>query len=315
MAPRRSLKLPITLGVVMMSMLVVLTVGWILMSAVGGLSDRGQDDLRVVLLVVGTSFSGLLLVGVAMYLGLSVKAINLARRQSNFIDSVTPELKSPIASMKLYLQTLLRHPVDEESRNGFYDRMLADLERLDQLIDHMLDAGRLESPGADEDAEDLLLTDAVRECAEITWLRHGVPPETFRFEFEPVVVHAPRLQLLVLLRNLLDNAVKYAGRPPRVEVRVRLVEGNRAVVRISDNGAGIAPGMRRKIFGRFVRLGSELERRRPGTGLGLFVVRKLADRMQARVRVRDRAEGSGTVFEFELPGERAPAPVAEGADG
>jgi signal transduction histidine kinase len=308
MTPRRSLKLPITLAAVMMGMLAVLTVAWILMAAFAAFEARGLGGLRWVVVVLGTSFIGLLLLGVAIYLALTIKAINLARRQSNFIDSVTHELKSPIASMKLYLQTLRRRPVAEEKRQGFYELMLKDIDRLDHLIDHMLDAGRLESRGSAADAEPVPLHEAVRECAEITWLRHDAPPEIFRLDLEPCVVSAPRTELQVLLRNLIDNALKYAGVPPRVVVEVRLIDGTRAVVRITDNGAGIPIRMRRKIFGRFVRLGSELERHQPGTGLGLFIVRKLADRLHAQIRVTSPEVGTGTVFEFELPGQRMKEP-------
>lgn len=307
MTARRSLKLPITLAVVMTGILAALTVGWVLLTALGSAEDRGLGGARWLFLTLGTSFIGLLLFGTAIYLSLSIKAINLARRQSNFIDSVTHELKSPIASMKLYLQTLRRRPVPLDRRQNFYELMLKDLERLDNLIDHMLDARRLESPAPADDAEDVLLHELVRECAEITWRRQGASPEIIMLDLEPCLVRVPRTQLQVLLRNLLDNAVKYAGEPPRVEVTVRLEDGARAVVRVADNGPGIPVRMRRKIFGRFVRLGSELERREPGTGLGLFIVRKIADILRARVRVRDPEEGTGAVFELELRGGEAPA--------
>ncbi len=306
MTPRRSLKLPITLAVVMMSMLAVLIVGWIIMVGASALTDRGMGSLKIVLLTVGVCFIALLLVGMAVYMGLTIKAINLARRQSNFIDSVTHELKSPIASMKLYLQTLRRRSVPVERRHGFYELMLKDLERLDHLIDHMLDAGRLEAPASSEKVEPVLLSDAVRECAEITWRRQGVAEDVISLDLSPCIVRVPRTQLLVLLRNLIDNAVKYAGTPPRVNIRVRLVEERLAIVRIADNGRGVPVRKRGRIFGRFVRLGSELERSKPGTGLGLFIVRKIADRLKARISVIDPEIGSGAVFELELAGEPVP---------
>jgi signal transduction histidine kinase len=208
--------------------------------------------------------------------------------------------------MKLYLQTLRRRSVPAERRNGFYELMLQDLERLDHLIDQMLDAGRLESPVLTEAVESVRLDESVRECAEMTWRRHGIAAEVIRLDLEPVVVQAPRTQLLVLLRNLIDNAVKYAGDPPWVEVVIRLGRKGRTVVRVSDNGRGVPARKRRTIFGRFVRLGSELERSAPGIGLGLFIVRKIADQLPATIRVLDRAGGSGAVFELELAGEPAP---------
>jgi signal transduction histidine kinase len=214
--------------------------------------------------------------------------------------------------------------VTEDRRRAFYELMLKDLERLDHLIDHMLDAGRIEVPDADGDDEEVPLHEALHECAQTTWQRHGVSPEIIRLDLEPCIVRAPRHQLQILLRNLIDNAVKYAGHPPRVAVGVRLLDGGRALIRIADNGPGIPRKKRRSIFERFVRLGSELERDSPGTGLGLFIVRKIADRLRARIRIRDPAEGPGTVFEVELPGtevredprsEAAGAEIAEAGGG
>jgi signal transduction histidine kinase len=120
-------------------------------------------------------------------------------------------------------------------------------------------------------------------------------------------VRARRVDLDMLFRNLLDNAVKYAGTPPQVQVSLRLESGPLAVVRIADNGRGIPPKMRRKIFGRFVRLGLELEREKPGTGLGLYIARTIARRLRGRIRVQDRRPAPGTVFEVHLPGGPAPA--------
>ncbi|HYW80561.1 MAG TPA: ATP-binding protein, partial [Thermoguttaceae bacterium] len=114
-------------------------------------------------------------------------------------------------------------------------------------------------------------------------------------------------------RNLLDNAVKYAGSPPEVEVSTGRMADGRVVTLISDNGRGIPPKMRRKIFGRFVRLGMELEREKPGTGLGLYIVRTLVRRLRGRIRVNDREGGPGTVFEVELPGVLSEQ-IEKGAD-
>src|SRR5512140_1596032 len=115
MSTRRSLSLPIVLAIVMITLLVVLTIGWVLLSVVGA-KETELPGVYWALLATGSTFIALLVAGVVLYLILSIKAINLTRRQSNFIDSVTHELKSPIASMKLYLQTLSRHQVSQESQ-------------------------------------------------------------------------------------------------------------------------------------------------------------------------------------------------------
>ena len=301
MSVRRSLSFPITLAIVMIVLLVVLTVGWVLLSVFGALQEERLAALYWVLLAIGTTFILLLLLGVVLYLVLSIKAINLTQRQSNFIDSVTHELKSPIASMKLYLQTLSRHQVPQQEQADFYRFMLEDLERLDRLINQMLDAGRLETGAAHGEEEDVDLAALLRQCAEGVCVSYRVPVATVRLDLAPCVVRAQPLDLDIIFRNLIDNAVKYAGADPLVEVVLRPQPDGQALASISDNGRGIPAKLRRKIFGRFVRLGLELEREKPGTGLGLYIVRTLVRRLGGRIHVCDRDGVPGTVFEVQLP--------------
>ena len=302
MAARRSLSLPIVLAIVMILILVALTIGWVLLNVFGAIENDRMAGVYWALLSIGTTFIGVLLAGTIIYLVLSIKAINLNRRQSNFIDSVTHELKSPIASMKLYLQTLNRRQVNEEERGNFYRCMVDDLDRLDGLINQLLDAGRLEEGRIDADREDVALDVLLRDCANVVRLHYRIAAEVFDFKLQPCTIRAWRVDLDILFRNLIDNAVKYAGNEPRVGIHLRRTADGRAIVRISDNGRGIPGRFRRQIFRRFERLGMELERERPGTGLGLYIVRNIARRLKARIRVRDNGPGPGTVFEVQLPG-------------
>jgi signal transduction histidine kinase len=302
MAARRSLSLPIVLAIVMILILVVLTIGWVLLNVIGAWANDRMRGVYWAMLSIGTTFIGVLLAGTIIYLVLTIKAINLNRRQSNFIDSVTHELKSPIASMKLYLQTLNRRQVSEEERGRFYRCMVDDLDRLDRLINQLLDAGRLEEGRIDADRENVFLDVLLRDCASTVGLHYRVAAEVFQFELQPCTIRAWRIDLDILFRNLIDNAVKYAGSQPRVGIHLRRTADGRAVVRISDNGRGIPGRFRRQIFRRFERLGLELERERPGTGLGLYIVRNIARRLKARIRVRDSESGTGTVFEVQMPG-------------
>jgi len=294
-------RLPITLGVVMIVLLVALIVGWVLLTVFGAIANQRSAAFYWTALSVGTVFYVFLLVGVSVYLGLSVKAINLNRRQSNFISSVTHELKSPIASMKLYLQTLNRHQVSAEQQSDFHRAMLEDVERLDHLIDQVLDAGRLDTPPPKTELENVRLDDLLRDCAQTTCVRYGVEPETVRLELQPCTIRARRVDLDIIFRNLMDNAIKYSGNPPRIDVQLDAAGNDRAVVRVEDNGRGIPPRMRRKVFGPFVRLGLELHRDRPGTGLGLYIARTLVRRLRGRISIRDPRQGPGAVFEVELP--------------
>lgn len=294
---RSSLGWPITLGVVMIVLVVALIVGWVLVTA--GQAD--QSNLYWVLLAVGTVFLVLVLVGVVLYLLISIKEIRLNQRQSNFIDSVTHELKSPIASLKLYLQTLTRRPVTDAQRNDFYRFMLDDLERLDTLINHMLDAARMDQKPAPSEVVDVDLALMLQSCAETVRLRYHLPPETVQLALAPAKVRGRPIDVEMVFRNLIDNAIKYGGSPPRVEIDLRSTAADMAQARIADNGPGIPAPLRRRIFGRFVRLGNELERQQAGTGLGLFIVRTLVRRLHGQIVVRDRPGQPGAMFEVSLP--------------
>jgi signal transduction histidine kinase len=298
---RRALGWPITLGVVMILLLAALAAGWVILAMYGILDGSRWAPLFWTLLSVGSAFFVLVLVGVVLYLILSIKTINLNQRQSNFIDSVTHELKSPIASLKLYLQTLSRHEVDREERSRFYRHMLEDVERLDELINHLLDAARLDRLSERHAVEEIELSAVARECAVSVAARYHLPPENVRIATEPCVVRGSAVDLELILSNLIDNAAKYASETnPTVSILVR-PDGEWAVARVADNGRGIPRHLRKKIFGRFVRLGLELERKKTGTGLGLYIVRTLVRRLKGKVAVLDGEGGQGTIFEVRLP--------------
>jgi signal transduction histidine kinase len=301
---RKSLKLPIILAIVMIVLLIVLTVGWVWVTVVGALGDAALSTFYWTVLPIGTSFLVLVLLGTITYLTLSIKAINLTKRQSNFIDSVTHELKSPIASLKLYLQTLGMHNVTEAEQSFFRRSMLEDVERLDLLINHLLDAGRLDRDRISEEIEEeeVELAALLRLCVNTVCVRYRVSPEIVALDLEPALVSVGRGDLEIIFRNLIDNAVKYAGTEPAVRVSLKPKGEDHVIVRVEDNGPGIPAPQRRKIFGRFVRVGLELERQKPGTGLGLYIVRTLVRRHKGDIRVIDVEHGTGTVFEVRFPG-------------
>lgn len=295
MLERRSLRAPITLGVVMIVLVVVLTILWIIGNVFGATGGLGW-----IMLAIGAVLLAAVLAGVIAYLTLTVKAINLNRRQSNFIDAVTHELKSPIASLKLYLQTMDRRTVDQEQQQDFHRFMLDDVERLDSLINHLLDVARIERETKPPPDEPVRLDELLHQCAFTACVRYRLPAETVEVDSPPITVHSQLVQLEILFRNLIDNAVKYAGSPPQVRVGARTEGDQKVVVSIVDNGAGIPANQRRKVFGRFIRLGSELERSTPGTGLGLYLVRNVVKQIGGSVRVIDRDQDSGTEFEVTL---------------
>jgi len=304
MFERRSLRLPITLGVVMIVLLVALLVGWVLVNVTAWGTNPQRAGLYITLLSVGATLLTLTIVGTALYLSLSVKAINLSRRQSNFIDSVTHELKSPIASLKLYLQTLHRRAISPAEQESFFKVMLEDVERLDDLINHLLDVARLEKDRVGPQDEDVRLDEVIAACARTICQRYEQPVERIQLALAPAIVRAAPVDLELIFRNLLDNGLKYADKEaPQVEVKLDAAGPGRLLVRVADNGRGIPHSLRHQVFDRFMRLGSELEREKPGTGLGLYIVRTMIGRIGGKIRIRDREGGSGAVFEVALPGK------------
>jgi signal transduction histidine kinase len=300
MEPRRSLGWPILLGVVLISSLVVLTVGWVLVSIAAAYSSQNAAFYWAVL-GVGVALLVTVLVGVIIYLALTVKAIALSQRQSNFIDSVTHELKSPLASLKLYLQTLTRRNVPLEQQADFHRFMLQDVERLDGLIDHLLDAARTLNRRPRDREGVTRISPVLEQVRAAIVQRYAVPDDAVRVDCQPeLAVRGPEAEVEIVFRNLIDNAVKYSMPEPKVEVTAMAWEG-RIIVRVTDNGPGIPVAKRHAVFRRFVRLGSELERSTPGTGLGLFLVRSLVRQLRGKVTAKGRLTQRGSIFEVELP--------------
>jgi signal transduction histidine kinase len=273
---------------------VALMVVWIVFSA------RGSQWSA---LTVGVVLFALVLVGTTLYLILSIKSVRLHQRQVNFVDSVTHELKSPLAALRLYLETLqMRENLDESQRAEFYGVMGRELSRLEALINQLLEVGRLERVGEEQSPEDVELGPLLHRCAEAACRHHKLElADVFTFDLEPCRVYARPIVLEMMFGNLLDNAVKYGGGEPQVEVEVRVAR-RQVITRIADNGPGVPPEQRKKIFDLFYRGGNELERTRKGTGLGLYIVRTLVHLLRGRIQVYNRYRRRGSIFEVELPG-------------
>ena len=307
MEPRRSIGWPILLGVVLIGSIIVLGVGWVLVSIAAAFGS-GNAAFYWVIHGVGVALLVLLLVGVIIYLFLTVKAIALSQRQSNFIDSVTHELKSPLASLKLYLQTLNRRQVSPDQQADFHRFMLKDIERLDTLIDHLLDAAKTIQRRSRRGEGAIDIEPILRQTRDAVAHRYGIEPS--RIVLGPLpegganVLGRPA-DLEIVFRNLVDNAVKYSLPDSEVGIEVECAARGQVVVRVSDNGPGIPTAERTQVFRRFIRLGSELERSTAGTGLGLYLVKSIVAQLRGRVSVAGRGAKRGTVMEVRLPGGRA----------
>jgi signal transduction histidine kinase len=300
---RKSLKWPILVAILMIVMLVGLTVGWVLLNVFSALDAEktSRSAIYWVLLSVGAVFFAFLLAGVVLYLIWIIQNINLNRRQSNFIDAVTHELKTPIASLKLYLQTLNRRDVEGPQRQQLYSTMMQDVDRLDRLINQLLDVARLQRDQQDLASKEWVsLRTVTQECVDRMAKQHSLSQEVFQVSIEDSQVLAHKIDIDVLLGNLLDNAIKYSSDEPHIEVRITF-QNQSALIAISDNGPGVPRHLRRKIFSRFYRAGDELERRKPGVGLGLFLVRSIVERLKGSITVSERINQPGATFLVTLP--------------
>lgn len=292
---RSTFHLPITLSLSLIALNVTLMICWIIVLSQGA---------KWTAMTVGIVAFTLILAGLLVWLVLSVKEIALNNRQANFVDSVTHELKSPIAALQLTLETLSMRQLTDEQRTEFYGIMSKELKRLDQLISQLLEVGRLDALGENEEPTVIRLDQILPHMAETACSQRQLDArKVFTFNVPPTAIQARRMVLELILTNLIDNAVKYGGAPPEVRVEVEPVGSRRIRIRITNNGEGVPLEDRKKIFRIFYRGGSELERRQKGTGLGLYIVHTLVKKMAGRVYLQDRPDDlPGVMFVVELPG-------------
>lgn len=292
---RSHLKLPIWTSVV----LAVLNITLMLLL----ITQLYTENRSWIALVLGLVALGISLFGITFYSFLTIKEIQLNRRQANFVDSVTHELKTPIAALRLYLDTLLMRDLNKEDRLDFYQTMETELERLDQLINQLLEVARLDAIGSQTEPEHVDLSALLRNISEQACRHHKKELlEVFTFDVVPLTLNSRRMLLEMIFGNLIDNAVKYGGNPPRVHISALARGRDRIVVRVRDNGAGIPVEQRGNVFQMFFRGSDELQRTRRGTGLGLYIVKTLVGIMKGRITISAGPDGEGSVFEVFLPG-------------
>jgi signal transduction histidine kinase len=305
---RRSIGLALALGITLCVIAVGLGVGWQLLVVALGPVTRGLTKLHWALIVLGSLLSLLILVGLVLLCVWLVREIRFNQRQQAFLDAVTHEMKTPLAALRLYLETLGRHDVTEARRRSFLARMGEDVERLERTVAQVLAAARAESGARRVPAEPTDLTALLDGLAEEIRQRHGLPEDAIRIDRrQPLPALGDATELGLVFRNLLENAVKYSE--PPVEVRVHLEDADgRVRAEISDRGIGIEPRELRKIFQRFYRASRDVQRQAAGLGLGLFIVRSLVRRNGGRVEALSEGSGRGSRFVVTLraaPGAEA----------
>lgn len=257
------------------------------------------------MLVLGIVFFLLIIAGLVLNTIFLVREIRRNEQHDAFINAVTHELKTPIASIRLYLETLKSREVEPAKRREFYDVMLADSDRLLATVEQVLRAGQVGVKRRAITDENIDLGGLVRACVELAKLRYGLDVDSFRFaELEGADIPTVRgniEELTVAVSNLLDNAVKYSGECVDVSVEVASIDTRRAIVRVRDRGMGIPAGQAKRIFKRFYRVPSAVRQRIKGTGLGLYIVRAIVERHGGRVLAESEGEGRGSTFTIQLP--------------
>ena len=305
---RRSIGFPLAVGVVLLLLVLALAVGWqILLVSDVRIASRGLSSLDWVLLVAGGVFFLLVIVGLVWLCAWLVREMRTNQRQRAFLDAVTHEMRTPLASLRLYLDTLVRHDPEPGQRRQFLARMHADVERLDRTVQQVLTAARAEEPGRRATLGVVPLSNLLSECIAEIRTHHGLPEAAVRLDGVDAAVRGDAVELAVVFRNLLENAVKYSEDPVEVKVRVEPLGEGRVQVEISDRGIGIPSGELRKIFQRFYRAGRDMQRTAAGLGLGLFIVRNLVRRQGGGVVARSEGRGAGSRFVVTL---RAAPPVS-----
>ena len=291
----RSISTPIIVGVVSVVLAIAMLVAWILVLVYSDL----EADWLMVLGIISLTWIGLVLALFAVYL---VRQILEVRRQVRFVDSVTHEIKSPLASLQMGLQTLARPQLSAEQRGTLRTMMLADVKRISAFVDDILTASRL-GDGAlvVQVAPAVALAELLRRSARRAAEQREVAVELIQVQVaEGHTVRGDPGALETVFVNLIDNALKYSDAPAVVRVQAT-VEGDRVEVAVTDQGIGLGDGERRRIFRRFYRADREVVRMRPGTGLGLFVVDGLVRSLGGRLRAESLGHGQGTTMWVSLP--------------
>jgi signal transduction histidine kinase len=312
---RRPKWLHITVGSVLIVIVVALTVGWQIL----GVSEIGSQrvhPLRFIIYFLGTVLFLLLIGGVVLIVLLLIREMRLNERQSNFVSAVTHELKTPVASLRLYLDTLQLRDVPDERRAEFYRTMRQDLDRLNATINNVLNAAMYTDRPV-VDPQPLDFARLVRRSIELTRTRHQLPSECITYAGpEELRLRGDAQALETAVVNLLDNAVKYSKDRPQVDVALAAYGDGQAHLRVRDRGIGMSRAHLRFVFNRFYRIGAEVRRSHTGTGLGLFIVKSVVKGHRGTVSADSAGPDTGSTFTVTLPGvldARAGEPAADEA--
>jgi len=288
---QKSIAFFIALGAGLICVIILLYVGYVLFNWRNG-----------ILLFLGALLMTAIICGVVLNTIFLVREIRLNAQHDAFINAVTHELKTPIASIRLYLETLQTRAVDDAKRLEFYRIMVDDSERLLGTIEQVLRTGRIGASSRRLNLSRIDLSGVVEQCVERVRALHKVAPEALAYHpGPPVTIVGDAEEVRAAVSNLIDNAVKYSGNDVNVTVETARVDGKYVVLRVTDHGPGIEKSELKRIFKRFYRVPGAVATRVKGTGLGLYIVRSVAKRHGGRAWAESEGPGHGATFVLQLP--------------
>ncbi len=282
-------------GICLIALAVALNVGWILLNL-----------QEIALLVFGIIFFALIITGLVLNTTFLLREIRRNEQHDAFLNAVTHELKTPIASIRLYLETLKTRDVSPAKREEFYDVMLSDSDRLLTTVEQVLHASRSRVQKKLNTSATININEILRECAAIILSRYNLPKDMMEFENfdEELFLKGNKSDLQVVFTNLLDNAVKYSGESVNVNVSLKTLDEKKFEVRVKDSGDGIPKNELKRVFKRFYRVPGDSTQTVKGTGLGLFIVQALVKKHGGKIRVESEGLGKGSEFIVQFKSEK-----------
>ena len=284
----------ITLGASLVAVAIALNVGWILL-----------NWREVALLVFGIVFFLLIIVGLVLNTTFLIREIRRNEQHDAFINAVTHELKTPLASIRLYLETLKTRDLDEAQRKNFYDVMLADSDRLLHTVEQVLRAGSVGQRKRQMNLTVVDVAEIVEDCLNVARTRYNLTPESLKYtkslDGQSAEVAGDADELRGAVSNLIDNAVKYSDKNVQLSVELASLDQKSIALSIADQGIGIPATHLKRIFKRFYRVPGRVMARFKGTGLGLFIVHSVIERHGGKVFAESAGPGQGSTFTIQLP--------------
>jgi signal transduction histidine kinase len=281
----------IALAAALISVILLLYVGWVLL-----------DWRNGILVFFGVILLATIIGGVILNTTFLLRELRRNEQHDAFINAVTHELKTPVASIRLYLETLMSRNVEDQKRKEFYHAMLEDSERLLSTIEQVLRTGRLGPSTRLVNSAPIDLDELLEDCVTRARKLYNLTPESVQYRPGPRAdIQGDSDEVKAALSNLIDNAIKYSGTPVHVTVETVNIDGKYIAVRVKDQGIGIPKRELKRVFKRFYRIPGAPSRRTTGTGLGLYIVRSVAKRHRGLAWAESEGPGHGSTFVLQFP--------------